>query len=423
MQKTRIPCPEGRFCPHKTSADSPEGGSTKCMNCPEGAETKRLSNKQRIVQLVFLCLFLALLLLKIFRRKVRVDQEMLKRKLKLDSIRSRREDKRSSKTAVRREGEKYDRLRPKLELIATRLDRVRHGNDPQAGRDPGEPSTPKSLDKATSILYLSKDGDIVLDASDLYDVLDKDKDGYLSFSELNEVLCLKEEQLWAFIESIRGRMTAGYSPEHCDKVTRAVFVKNFLDVLADASELEPTEEDAADLFDRIAEEVGANDSGEVPYDELYNSSLSLFLSDLQIHSIIRRFRQEQGRGRQKGISKPEFVERYPAYLGAVTMPDWKSESVADLGANDLGLDVAFEDLCLTVRVGKREVNVVDHVSGRLRSNTMTAFMGGSGCGKSSFLNALCGRAYYGEVTGTVRINGNDSSIEDHKALIGFVPQV
>ena len=39
------------------------------------------------------------------------------------------------------------------------------------------------------------------------------------------------------------------------------------------------------------------------------------------------------------------------------------------------------------------VDVVDDVTGRLRSNTMTAIMGGSGSGKSSLLNALCGRAY------------------------------
>lgn len=38
------------------------------------------------------------------------------------------------------------------------------------------------------------------------------------------------------------------------------------------------------------------------------------------------------------------------------------------------------------------------------------------------LNALCGRAYYGTVKGNVKINGNESKIEDHKAVIGFVPQ-
>ena len=49
-------------------------------------------------------------------------------------------------------------------------------------------------------------------------------------------------------------------------------------------------------------------------------------------------------------------------------------------------------------------------------------MDGSGSGKSSLPNALCGRAFYGKITGSVKINGNDSKIEKHKAVIGFVPQ-
>jgi ABC-type multidrug transport system ATPase subunit len=38
------------------------------------------------------------------------------------------------------------------------------------------------------------------------------------------------------------------------------------------------------------------------------------------------------------------------------------------------------------------------------------------------LNALCGRAFYGETTGIVKVNGQDSSIEDHRDAVGFVPQ-
>ena len=41
---------------------------------------------------------------------------------------------------------------------------------------------------------------------------------------------------------------------------------------------------------------------------------------------------------------------------------------------------------------------------------------------SKLLNALCGRAFYGKVTGTIKINGNNSLIKEHKPVIGFVPQ-
>lgn len=47
---------------------------------------------------------------------------------------------------------------------------------------------------------------------------------------------------------------------------------------------------------------------------------------------------------------------------------------------------------------------------------------GSGSGKTSLLNALSGRASYGEVSGTIRINGIKSSIEEHKNEVGYVPQ-
>ena len=44
-------------------------------------------------------------------------------------------------------------------------------------------------------------------------------------------------------------------------------------------------------------------------------------------------------------------------------------------------------------------------------------------GKTSLLNALCGRAFYGDVTGSIYINGHHTSIEAHIDSVGFVPQV
>lgn len=38
------------------------------------------------------------------------------------------------------------------------------------------------------------------------------------------------------------------------------------------------------------------------------------------------------------------------------------------------------------------------------------------------MNALCGRAFYGEVTGDIFVNGQETKIEDHKDAVGFVPQ-
>ena len=37
--------------------------------------------------------------------------------------------------------------------------------------------------------------------------------------------------------------------------------------------------------------------------------------------------------------------------------------------------------------------------------------GGSGAGKTSLLNVLCGRAHYGKVGGAIRVNGNLAKME------------
>ena len=226
----------------------------------------------------------------------------------------------------------------------------------------------------------------------------------MSLSEINSVLCLSNAQLNAFITNMRMRMPG--SDRADNKISREVFVKHFLDVLADASMLTPTAEEAEDLFDTIVEEIGETDGGEILYEGLYGSILSSFLSDLQIYGLIKRFKQRmQGRStrtlrkslmdvihgeEEECISKLDFSKYYPIFLGEVTQPDFMSRrnlgqdaSTEKHEVESGGLDVAFENLCLTVGVGGKEVNVLDNVTGRLRSNTMTALMGGSGCGKSS----------------------------------------
>lgn len=408
---TRIDCPAGMFCPHKTFEPTFDGGGKTCARCPAGAEEKRLSKGELIAQTVILVVLCLLVMIKIVRRKAGIDKEQLKKALNLDKV---WKDKTEEQVqAVKIEQEKYARLRPKLEVIADRLGKI--NNDPQ---DQKSLSTGSPLSKRSSILYISKSGDIIFETDEFFDAIDKNKDGVLSFAEINEVLCLSDDLLIAFIANMRAQMSAGYVPAHHDKVARATFVSFFLDALADASQLLPTSEEAEELSNRIMEEVGTTDDGEILYEHLYSSSLSSFLRDLQIYGIISKFKQQEGK--QKGISQYDFVKFYPLFLSEVSRPSFMSVRASELESG--GLDVAFEHLHLTVTLGKKQVNVVDDVTGRLRSDTMTAVMGGSGSGKSSLLNALCGRAFYGKVTGSVKINGNDSKIEEHKAVIGFVPQ-
>ena len=133
------------------------------------------------------------------------------------------------------------------------------------------------------------------------------------------------------------------------------------------------------------------------------------------------FMRHSGEGRRLSVGsseftvgREEFVTYYPIFL---------KELEPDPDAEKAGMDVAFENLSLNVKVGGTSVPVVDSVTGRIAAGQMTALMGGSGAGKTSLLNALCGRAFYGEVTGTIRINGQLSTIEENRSVVGFVPQV
>ena len=423
---TRIQCPKDTFCPYKTSQPTFEGGGRECNRCDAGVESPRLSTSQKIIQWILFSMLCLVIIIKIVRRHTRIDKLQLKRKLNIDFVKKDKEGASMNKL----DQEKYAKLKPKLEVISERLGKIR--ND----------GISSSKDNTVSILHVSKSGDIMFDANEFFDVIDKDKDGEVSFSELNEIMCLGDDQLRVFMANMMKEVS---SPSQRSKVPRATFHLNFIDALTDAAHLEPTPEEVEDIFCQIAKDS----DGKVPYNKLYMSpTLTSFLSDRQIYGIISQFKKQHLESRTQrqvsfsrsvsvsmmanreggGISKHDFCKNYPRYLKEVTQPNFINNRSLVMGRSVLnesrrGLDVAFENLCLTVTVGKKQVNVLDDVTGRLSSNTMTAVMGGSGSGKSSLLNALCGRAHYGVVSGEIYINGHgNSKIEDHKSVIGFVPQ-
>lgn len=82
------------------------------------------------------------------------------------------------------------------------------------------------------------------------------------------------------------------------------------------------------------------------------------------------------------------------------------------------IEVAFRDLTLSLK-GKQLVRCV---TGKLMPGRVTAVMGPSGAGKTTFLNALAGRTTGYEMTGLVLINGKVEPIRAYKKIIGFVPQ-
>jgi ABC-type multidrug transport system ATPase subunit len=100
----------------------------------------------------------------------------------------------------------------------------------------------------------------------------------------------------------------------------------------------------------------------------------------------------------------------------------KSDSDEVTDPNVRGVQIQFTNLCLHIKLGGKEFKVLDDVNGKIEEKTMVGLMGGSGAGKTSLLNALCGRAYYGRVSGEILVNGKKGKISDFQDYIGFVPQ-
>jgi ABC-type multidrug transport system ATPase subunit len=82
--------------------------------------------------------------------------------------------------------------------------------------------------------------------------------------------------------------------------------------------------------------------------------------------------------------------------------------------------IEFENLTMHLKVNGG--CVLEGVTGQFPASSLVALMGPSGGGKTTFMNALCGRATYGDVSGSVKINGRDGGVSDIPSLVGFVPQ-
>lgn len=84
------------------------------------------------------------------------------------------------------------------------------------------------------------------------------------------------------------------------------------------------------------------------------------------------------------------------------------------------IEVAFKDLTLTLK-GKNK-HLLRSVTGKISPGRVSAVMGPSGAGKTTFLSALAGKATGCDVSGMILVNGKNESIHSYRKIIGFVPQ-
>ena len=90
-------------------------------------------------------------------------------------------------------------------------------------------------------------------------------------------------------------------------------------------------------------------------------------------SLIRSLRGEADNNRT--ISKEDFVENYPLFLIQVMSAETDGSLMYSMrNQNNPGVDICFKSLSLSVKGLDRTINVVDDVTGRIQSKTMTALV-------------------------------------------------
>ncbi|KAF2768920.1 putative ABC transporter [Teratosphaeria nubilosa] len=102
---------------------------------------------------------------------------------------------------------------------------------------------------------------------------------------------------------------------------------------------------------------------------------------------------------------------------ASPMMEQLMQSISDtIETNLIGLSFDFDNLTVIIK----SKPILQHVTGSISRGSCWGVMGGSGAGKSTFVNALMGKIK--TTSGDLRVNGHPKTISDYKKLIGYVPQ-
>jgi hypothetical protein len=366
-----------------------------CRGCGEGATSLNRMPYAYTITVLIVALMLTIIFWKTF------DKYNQQRYQELSELQQRHRDSVQDIAYQRKHLKKLRSLKPKLRDIEKRL---------------RQQYSYRVVDDEELVLTTETlDGKITFDAGKLFDALDTRRDEELTYRKLNKMLRLSPMQLNEFVH--RMNEIAGEPPNE-QQVERHVFITQFLRVYAAISHLDPSPEEAAHIFDDVAKQ-GTTTEGEVPHRLFYKSALAEFLNDGQINALLKGFRRIQelrecdelnesdgakpGKAhcsvvkyaplvfrrswfglpeRSYSISRDDFVGHYPRLMMQVTMNQWTKSGMLFTSQLSLhkGLDLAFQNIAVTIKAKDRPVKILDGVTGRLTAGSMTAIMGGDRSG-------------------------------------------
>ena len=93
--------------------------------------------------------------------------------------------------------------------------------------------------------------------------------------------------------------------------------------------------------------------------------------------------------------------------------------------NDLGMEVTLKENVGFLKYETKKKKILENMNGYAKSGECMAIIGGSGAGKSSFMNLLSDRVEHNNATkftGEVKINNQKMDYQEFKHVIGFVMQ-
>lgn len=132
----------------------------------------------------------------------------------------------------------------------------------------------------------------------------------------------------------------------------------------------------------------------------------------QLHTKSQIFKYAYGQlEKEKAMEQMQQNLTFSGVISMATETDMKTRPTIEL---------AFKDLTITLR--NKHKHLMRRVTGKLLPGRISAVMGPSGAGKTTFLSAVAGKIRGCHITGSILINGKPDSIHCYKKIVGFVPQ-